>query len=106
MVQATRLPWRRVLRRTLFLLLIWFTAGPILGILVVDRLNTVVIGDLPLGFWVAQQGSIYVFVILIFLNAWLADRETRLPDALARPAARAMASEPGAAPRTQRDPGV
>jgi putative solute:sodium symporter small subunit len=29
---------------------------------------------LPVGFWVAQQGSIYVFVILIFVNAWLADR--------------------------------
>jgi uncharacterized membrane protein len=65
-----------------------------------------VIGDLPLGFWVAQQGSIYVFVILIFLNAWLADRETALPGAPARPHASAVADEPGAAPRTQRDPGV
>jgi putative solute:sodium symporter small subunit len=106
MVQAARLPWRRVLRRTLFLLLIWFIAGPVLGVLVVDRLNTVVVGDLPLGFWVAQQGSIYVFVILIFLNAWLADRETALAGAPARPHARALADEPDAAPRTQRDPGV
>jgi putative solute:sodium symporter small subunit len=31
----------------------------------------------PLGFWMAQQGSIYVFVVLIFLNAWLADRADR-----------------------------
>jgi putative solute:sodium symporter small subunit len=30
-----------------------------------------------LGFWIAQQGAIYLFVILIFLNAWLADRESR-----------------------------
>jgi putative solute:sodium symporter small subunit len=71
------LPWRRVLRRTLLLLSIWFVGGPLLGILVVDRLNTVQLGDLPLGFWIAQQGAIYLFVILIFLNAWLADRESR-----------------------------
>ena len=71
------LPWRRVLRRTLLLLSIWFVGGPLLGILVVDRLNAVHVGELPLGFWIAQQGSIYLFVILIFVNAVLADRESR-----------------------------
>lgn len=68
--------WQRVIRRTLLLLIIWFIAGPLLGILFVDRLNSVRLGDLPLGFWIAQQGAIYVFVILIFINAWLADRES------------------------------
>jgi putative solute:sodium symporter small subunit len=66
--------WRRVLHRTLLLLLLWFTAGPVFGILLVQRLNQVRLGGVPLGFWVAQQGAIYVFVVLIFVNAWLADR--------------------------------
>lgn len=66
--------WRAVLRRTLLLLAIWFAAGPVLGILLADRLNTLMLGGLPLGFWIAQQGAIYVFVVLIFVYAWLADR--------------------------------
>ena len=59
------------------LLSIWFLVGPLLGILFVDRLNEVNAGGMPLGFWIAQQGSIYVFVALIFLNAYLAGRADR-----------------------------
>jgi putative solute:sodium symporter small subunit len=40
----------------------------------VGPLNTFSVGRVPSGFWMAQQGAIYVFVILIFVNAWLADR--------------------------------
>ena len=71
---ARRAYWRAVLRRTLLLLAIWFVAGPLLGILLADRLNDVRVGGMPLGFWMAQQGAIYVFVVLIFLYAWLAER--------------------------------
>ena len=66
--------WRSLLRRTLLLLSIWFVVGPLLGILLADRLNAIIVGGLPLGFWIAQQGAIYVFVVLIFVYAWLADR--------------------------------
>ncbi|MGH7475928.1 MAG: sodium/substrate symporter small subunit, partial [Longimicrobiales bacterium] len=66
--------WRRLRRRTLALLAVWFVAGPLLGILLAERVNALSIAGAPLGFWIAQQGAIYVFVILIFLNAWLADR--------------------------------
>lgn len=69
--------WRRLLRRTLVLLALWFLAGPVLGILLAEPLNRVSLGGLPLGFWMAQQGSIYVFVVLIFVNAWLSDRSER-----------------------------
>lgn len=66
--------WRAVRRRTVVLLAVWLLVGPIAGILVVDRLNAVRIAGLPLGFWIAQQGAIYVFVILIFAYAWLSQR--------------------------------
>ncbi|MCI0432072.1 MAG: DUF4212 domain-containing protein [Gemmatimonadetes bacterium] len=67
--------WRVFTRRIVFLLVIWFLAGPVLGVLVVDRVNGISIGGLPLGFWIAQQGSIVVFVVLIFVSAWLTDRD-------------------------------
>jgi putative solute:sodium symporter small subunit len=73
--QASR--WQGTLRRTLLLLAIWLVAGPVCGILLVDRLNAFQVGGLPMGFWIAFQGSIYVFVVLIFLNAVLADRADR-----------------------------
>ncbi|HEX6924176.1 MAG TPA: DUF4212 domain-containing protein [Longimicrobiaceae bacterium] len=69
--------WRRTLRRLLTLLAIWFIAGPLMSIVLVRWLNEVSLGGVPFGFWMAHQGSIYVFVILIFVNAWLADRQDR-----------------------------
>lgn len=69
--------WRKTLTRILVLLGIWFIAGPLMGIILVEPLNQFSIGDVPFGFWMAQQGAIYVFVLLIFLNAWLADRTDR-----------------------------
>lgn len=69
--------WRAVLRRTLVLLMVWLLVGPVAGILLVDRLNAVRAAGLPLGFWIAQQGAIYVFVILIFTYAWLSRRADR-----------------------------
>lgn len=69
--------WRTTVRRILLLLAVWVLAGPVLGILLVKPLNAYTIAGTPLGFWVAHQGSIYVFVVLIFVNAWLADRTDR-----------------------------
>ena len=58
--------WRAVLRLTLSLLAIWFMVSFGAGILFRDVLDQVSIGGAPLGFWFAQNGSIYVFVALIF----------------------------------------
>lgn len=69
--------WRRTVRRILILLAVWFTVGPLMGIVLVEPLNRFTPGGVPLGFWMAQQGSIFVFVVLIFVNAWLADRVDR-----------------------------
>jgi putative solute:sodium symporter small subunit len=51
-------------------LIIWFVVSYGLGILLVEPMNEYSIGGYPLGFWFAQQGSIYVFLVLIFIYAW------------------------------------
>ena len=58
--------WRASIRLILILLLIWFAVSYGAGILFRDFLDQFSIGGAPLGFWFAQQGAIYVFVILIF----------------------------------------
>jgi len=62
--------WRANVRLIAMLLAIWAIVSFGCSILFVEWLNQVKIGQLPLGFWFAQQGSIYVFVILIFVYAW------------------------------------
>jgi putative solute:sodium symporter small subunit len=59
--------WRDNLRYLLILLSIWFLVSYVFGIFMVDTLNNIKIGGAKLGFWFAQQGAIYVFVILIFV---------------------------------------
>lgn len=66
--------WKRNLRLMAILLAIWFTVSFVFGILLVEQLNEIVIGGFPLGFWFAQQGSIYVFVVLILVYAKRMDR--------------------------------
>ena len=61
--------WQRNLSLMLKLLVIWFVVSYGCGILLVDVLNQIQIGGYKLGFWFAQQGSIYVFVALIFYYA-------------------------------------
>ncbi|MED5558829.1 MAG: DUF4212 domain-containing protein, partial [Acidobacteriota bacterium] len=58
--------WHRNLRYLGILLSVWFLVSYGFGILLVDILDSVRLGGFKLGFWFAQQGSIYVFVILIF----------------------------------------
>ena len=59
--------WRENLRLLVILLSIWFTVSFGFGILLVDFLNQIPLFGFKLGFWFAQQGSIYVFVVLIFV---------------------------------------
>lgn len=62
-----KLYWKKNLRYLLILLSIWFMVSYGCSILFADSLNSIKIGGFPLGFWFAQQGSIYVFVVLIFV---------------------------------------
>lgn len=66
--------WKQNLRYLLILLSIWFFVSYGCGILFAETLNTIKIGGFPLGFWFAQQGSIYVFVILIFVYVRLMNK--------------------------------
>lgn len=59
--------WQQNIKYLILLLSIWFLVSYGFGILWVDALNTFQLGGFQLGFWFAQQGSIYVFVILIFV---------------------------------------
>jgi len=59
--------WRKNIRIMTWLLAIWAFVSYGLGIILVNPLNAIHIGGFPLGFWFAQQGSIYVFVVLIFV---------------------------------------
>ncbi len=69
--------WRKNVRLIRWLLVVWFSVSLGAGILFVKQLNTVSIGNLPFGFWMAQQGSIFVFVILILVYAKMMDKIDR-----------------------------
>ncbi len=66
--------WHTNLRYLAILLGVWFLVSYGFGILLVDQLDTIRIGGFKLGFWFAQQGSIYVFIILIFVYVRLMNR--------------------------------
>ncbi len=63
--------WKATLTLIAQVLAVWFFVSFGCGILFADALNSMSIGGYPLGFWFAQQGSMYVFVILIFVYAKL-----------------------------------
>ena len=62
--------WKANIRLVMICLVIWFIVSFLFGIILVDALNAIQIGGYKLGFWFAQQGSIYTFVVLIFFYAW------------------------------------
>ena len=66
--------WRKNLNLLAFLLTIWFLVSFGFGILLSDWLDNLKIGGFKLGFWFAQQGSIYSFIILIFVYVYLMER--------------------------------
>ncbi len=72
--------WRANLKVLSILLTIWFLVSFGAGIVYVDELNQFQIGGFKFGFWMAQQGSIYVFVALIFAYTWIMNRIDRAYD--------------------------
>ena len=80
MHRDNRLAYSRAnLRLVAICLIIWFVSSYVFGVLLVESLNAIRMGGFKLGFWFAQQGAIYVFIILIFVYARLMARlEQRL----------------------------
>jgi putative solute:sodium symporter small subunit len=66
--------WRDNIRLLKILLGLWVFVSFFLSIIFADALNEVRIGGFRLGFWFAQQGSIWFYVVLIFVYIWLMDR--------------------------------
>ncbi len=66
--------WKENIKYVLILLLIWFLVSFAAGVILKDALNTIKIGGFKLGFWFAQQGSMYVFVVLIFVYVYLMNK--------------------------------
>jgi putative solute:sodium symporter small subunit len=80
LTKTTREYWKKNLKYVAILLVIWFVVSFGCGILLVEPLNRVRFGGFRLGFWFAQQGSIYVFVVLIFVYVRLMNRLDRTYD--------------------------
>ncbi|WP_081696873.1 DUF4212 domain-containing protein [Megalodesulfovibrio gigas] len=72
--RAMQAYWKTNVRYMSVLLAIWATVSYLCGIVFVRELNAVHLGGFPLGFWFAQQGSIYVFILLILTYFLLMDR--------------------------------
>lgn len=72
--------WKANLRIVLALLSIWFLASYGAGILFADALDQIRVGGFKLGFWMAQQGSILVFLILVVVYVVLMNRLDREQD--------------------------
>jgi len=66
--------WKENIRYLFILLAVWFLVSFVAGIMLKDVLNNFKIGGFKLGFWFAQQGSMYVFVVLIFIYVRLMNK--------------------------------
>ena len=66
--------WKENIKYVLILLAIWFLVSYGAGIIFKDSLNSIRLGGFKLGFWFAQQGSMYVFVVLIFVYVRLMNK--------------------------------
>jgi len=69
--------WRKNVALIRNLLIVWVTVSLVFSILLVEPLNTIRFFGVPFGFWMAQQGSILVFVALIFIYAVQMDKLDR-----------------------------
>jgi putative solute:sodium symporter small subunit len=69
--------WRKNLQYLGILLGIWFITSYLCSVVFVEQLDKIRIGGCPLGFYFAQQASIWIFVELIFVYAWLMNRLER-----------------------------
>jgi len=72
--------WGKNLRVVAWLLVVWFVVSYGFGIILAPQLDHIRVGGFPLGFYFAQQGSMYVFVVLIFLYCWIMNRAEREHD--------------------------
>jgi putative solute:sodium symporter small subunit len=77
MAKKAKAYWKENLRYLAILLTIWFVVSFGAGIVFKEALDTIKIGGFKLGFWFAQQGSMYVFVILIFVYVRLMNKLDR-----------------------------
>lgn len=66
--------WKENIRNLKILLSIWFVVSFLLSVIFVNQLDVIRIGGFKLGFWMAQQGSIYVYVVLIFVYLKMMDK--------------------------------
>jgi putative solute:sodium symporter small subunit len=66
--------WKENITYLIILLSVWFLVSYGAGIFFKDVLDEIHFGGFKLGFWFAQQGSVYMFVILIFIYVWLMNR--------------------------------
>ena len=77
MAKKAKAYWKENLRYLAILLTIWFVVSFGAGILFKEALDDIKIGGFKLGFWFAQQGSMYVFVVLIFVYVRLMNKLDR-----------------------------
>ncbi|MEN8177622.1 MAG: DUF4212 domain-containing protein [Pseudomonadota bacterium] len=68
-MSKAELYWKANVRLVSILLTVWFVVSYLFGIILVEQMNTIKIGGVGLGFWFAQQGSIYTFLVLIYIYA-------------------------------------
>ncbi len=73
-IEKKKAYWKENLKYLAILLSVWFLVSYVFGILLVDQLNVIKFGGFKLGFWFAQQGAMYVFVILIFIYVKLMNK--------------------------------
>ena len=66
--------WKKNLKYLTILLSVWFTVSFGFGIILAETLNEIQFFGFKLGFWFAQQGAIYVFVVLIFVYVFLMNK--------------------------------
>ena len=66
--------WKENVRYVLILLFFWFLFSFLIGIILKDFLNQFTVAGFKLGFWFAQQGSIYSFVLIIFIYVHLMNK--------------------------------
>lgn len=66
--------WKENIKYLVILMSVWFIVSYGFGILLVDQLNQFHLGGFPLGFWFAQQGSIYCFIIIIAVYVYLMNK--------------------------------
>lgn len=66
--------WRANLKVVTFLLAIWFFISIVCSIFLIEPLNAIKVGKVGLGFWLAQQGSIFSFILIVLVYALWMDR--------------------------------